>query len=131
MVTDSISDMLTRVRNGLQVRKANVEIPGSKIKTEIAQILKEEGYIEGFEEYKNKKQFQTLKVELKYFNNQPVIQGIDRISRPGLRKYVGKNDIPKVLGGLGIAILSTSQGVMTDKKARHNNVGGEVLCYVW
>lgn len=131
MMTDPIADMLTRIRNANSQKHDSVDIPKSRIKQEIAQILLDEGYIKGFEVVDDKKQG-LIRVELKYLpNKERVISGIKRISKPGLRIYVNSNEVPKVLGGLGIAILSTSHGLMTDKKAREDKVGGEVICYVW
>lgn len=131
MMTDPIADMLTRIRNSNSARHDSVDIPQSRIKKEIAQILLDEGYIKGFDCIDDEKQG-LIRVELKYLpNKERVITGIKRISKPGLRIYVNSNEIPKVLGGLGIAILSTSKGLMTDKNARKEKVGGEVICYVW
>ena len=131
VMTDPIADMLTRIRNANHAKHEFVDIPASKIKKEIANILLEEGYIKGFDVIDDDKQG-IIRVELKYQQNKErVITGIKRISKPGLRVYVGKEDTPRVLGGLGIAILSTSQGIVTDKKARTQGVGGEVICYVW
>jgi small subunit ribosomal protein S8 len=129
-MTDPIADMLTRIRNATIVRDKIVEIPASRIKREIVKILKEEGYIQDFELVEDGKQGK-VKVYLKYNGKEKVISGLKRISKPGLKVYVKKDEIPKVLGGLGIAVLSTSQGIMTDRKARNAGVGGEVLCYVW
>jgi len=128
-MTDPIADMLTRIRNGQTAEKVNVVMPSSKLKCAIAQVLKDEGYIEDFakQEVDGKP---ALSVTLKYFQGQPVIERIDRISKPGLRIYRGKNDIPDVVGGLGVAIVSTSQGVMTERAARAAGHGGEVLCTV-
>ena len=136
MVTDPIADMLTRVRNSVLIGQSLVAMPSSKIKVEIARILKEEGYIEGYEvvdgEIPTKK---TLRVRLKYVGERrgrrPVITGLERISRPGRRIYTPKTEIPWVLSGLGIAILSTPKGVMTGQRARQLGVGGEILCKVW
>ncbi|ETD72811.1 30S ribosomal protein S8 [Pelistega indica] len=128
-MSDPIADMLTRIRNGQQVEKASVSMPSSKLKVAIATVLKEEGYIENFE-VKGDKTKPELEIELKYYNNQPVIERIERVSRPGLRIYKGRASIPQVMNGLGVAIVSTSRGVMTDRKARSVGVGGEVLCYV-
>jgi len=129
--TDVIADMLTRIRNASSAKHETVDIPASNTKRAIANILLEEGYIKGLEEIDDGKQG-IIRVKLKYTNNkQNVITGIKRISKPGLRVYAGKGEIPKVLGGLGIAILSTSKGIMTDKKARAAGVGGEVLAFVW
>lgn len=129
-MTDPIADMLTRIRNANQMRYETVNIPVSKIKLEIARILKEEGYISNYEVVETGVQ-NTLKLELKYSGNERVISGLKRISKPGLRIYAKNNEIPKVLNGLGIAVISTSVGVITDKKARLENVGGEVLAYIW
>lgn len=128
-MTDPIADMLTRIRNGQRATKVSVSMPSSGAKKALAQVLKDEGYIMGFsEETEGVKS--NLTIELKYFEGTPVIETIDRISRPGLRKYSGKDDIPKVLGGLGVAIVSTSAGVMSDRQAREQGIGGEVLCVV-
>ena len=129
-ITDSIADMLTRIRNAGTAGHANCEIPASNVKKAIAQILLEEGYINRVEYFVDEKQGK-LKVTLKYAAKKPVISGIKRISRPGLRVYANSEELPKVLNGLGIAIISTSHGIMTDKKARNQGVGGEVLAYVW
>lgn len=129
--TDVIADMLTRIRNVCSAKHETVDIPASNIKRAIANILLEEGYIKGIEEIDDGKQG-VLRLKLKYTaNKQNVISGLKRISKPGLRVYAGKSEIPKVLGGLGIAIISTSKGIMTDKKARAEGVGGEVLAFVW
>ncbi|NEN75989.1 30S ribosomal protein S8 [Pelistega sp. NLN82] len=128
-MSDPIADMLTRIRNGQQVEKVSVSMPSSKLKVAIATVLKEEGYIENFQ-VKGDKAKPELEIELKYYNNQPVIERIERVSRPGLRIYKGRASIPQVMNGLGVAIVSTSRGVMTDRKARSVGVGGEVLCYV-
>ena len=126
-MTDPIADMLTRIRNANQMRSKEVSMPVSKIKTEIAKILADEGFITNYEVKEN-----TLTLTLKYGQNKErVITGLKRISKPGLRVYAGKEELPRVLNGLGIAIISTPQGVMTDAKARKNNVGGEVIAYVW
>ncbi len=130
-LNDPIADMLTRIRNANTARHELVDVPRSKIKEELAKILKEEGFIRDYEFIKDNKQG-VLRLYLKYGpDKERVITGIERVSRPGLRVYVGKDEIPRVLGGLGIAILSTSKGVMTDKKARREGIGGEVLCRVW
>ena len=130
-MTDPIADMLTRIRNALVVKHETVDVPASTIKKAIAQILLGEGYIKGYELLENGVQ-KTIRIQLKYGpNKQRVIIGLKRISRPGLRVYARKDEMPKVLGGLGIAIVSTPKGVMTDKDARKNAVGGEVLAYVW
>ncbi len=130
-MTDPIADMLTRIRNANQNRSKEVIIPSSKMKYEIARILKEEGFIEGFK-VNNESVQSTLTLTLKYgHNKERVITGLKRISKPGLRVYAKAEDIPRVLNGLGIAIISTPKGIMTDKFARKNNVGGEVIAYVW
>lgn len=131
VMTDPIADMLTRIRNANSVYHDKVEIPGSKIKEAIALILKNEGFIRDYEVIADNKQ-NVIKVSLKYgANREKVISGLKRISKPGLRVYSQKDQLPKVLGGLGIAIISTSRGVMTDKEARKVGLGGEVLAYVW
>ena len=131
LVTDPIADMLTRIRNANTMRYKNVEVPASKMKLEIAKILKEEGFIEDFKSEKGDKE-NMLVLTLKYgTNKERVITGLKRISKPGLRVYAKVDEIPRVLNGLGIAIVSTPKGVMTDKKARQNCVGGEVLAYIW
>jgi small subunit ribosomal protein S8 len=130
VMTDPIADMLTRIRNATIVRDKVVEIPSSKIKLEIVKILKEEGYIQDFEVNEDLKQG-MVKVYLKYNGKEKVISGLKRISKPGLKVYARKDEIPKVLGGLGIAVMSTSKGIMTDRKARTEGIGGEVICYVW
>lgn len=131
MMTDPIADMLTRIRNGLRARHEEVDIPASKTKHEIARILKEEGYIKNVKLVQDNKQG-IIKVFLKYGEDEvPTIIAMERISKPGRRVYAGMDDIPVVKKGMGIAIISTSKGVMTDKKAREQKVGGEVLCTVW
>ena len=131
MMTDPIADMLSRIRNANNARHKSVDIPCSKIKREIAQILLHEGYIKGFDVVEADKQG-MIKIDVKYSEvGEKVISGLKRISKPGLRVYVKCEDVPKVLGGLGIAIISTSKGIITDKKARQDKVGGEVICYVW
>lgn len=129
-ITDSIADMLTRIRNAGAAGHATVDVPASSLKKSIARILQEEGYIGKVELIANEHQG-VIRISLKYAAKKPVITGIKRISRPGLRVYAQAEKMPKVLGGLGIAIVSTSQGIMTDRKARQTNVGGEVLAYVW
>lgn len=126
---DTVSDMLTRIRNAQMVGKADCTMPSSKLKVEVARVLQEEGYVLSFSEAGDTKK--ELTVELKYFNGEPVIAEIQRSSRPGLRRYVNKKDIPSVRSGLGIAIMTTSQGVMTDRAARSAGIGGEVLCTVF
>ena len=129
--TDPIADMLTRIRNGLMVHKTFVLVPSSKIKVAIAQILLEEGFIQGYEVTKERPQ-PNIRLWLKYDDKRrPIVSGLRRISRPGRRVYKGKRDLPWVLSGLGIAIVSTPKGVMTDREARRTGVGGEILCYVW
>jgi small subunit ribosomal protein S8 len=130
VMTDPIADMLTRIRNATIVRDKMVEVPASKIKLEMLKIFKDEGYIQDFEQIDQGPQG-LIKVYLKYNGKDKVITGLKRISKPGLRVYAPKDQIPKVLGGLGIAVLSTSQGIMTDKKARLKRIGGEVICYLW
>ncbi len=131
VVTDTIADMLTRIRNILMVKGETVDIPASKEKIVISEILLNEGYIKGFEVLENGVA-KTIRITLKYGKNgEKVIQGLKRISKPGLRVYVEASKLPKVINGLGIAIISTNKGIITDKKARELNVGGEVLCYVW
>jgi len=130
MVTDPIADMLTRIRNANQMRYKEVEIPSSKIKVEIAKILKKEGFIADYKIKKNNIQ-DILVLSLKYDGKQRVITGLKRISKPGLRVYVKANEVPSVLNGLGIAIISTSKGMMTDKEARKGSHGGEVVAYIW
>ncbi|RCW53952.1 MULTISPECIES: 30S ribosomal protein S8 [Halanaerobium] len=130
-LTDPIADMLTRIRNANSVGKDRVDIPASKVKTSIGELLKDEGFINDVKLVERKPQ-NMIRVYLKYGDNdEKVISGIKRISKPGLRVYVGKDEVPQVLGGLGIAVISTSQGVMSDKAAREKGIGGEVLCYVW
>jgi small subunit ribosomal protein S8 len=131
MLSDPIADMLTRVRNAIRARHPKVDVPSSKLKVEIARILKEEGYIANFKvaEEGVKK---TIKIYLKYGpDNEPIISSIERVSRPGCRVYVGRQEIPRVLGGLGINILTTARGVMTGRDAHREKVGGEILCRVW
>ena len=130
--SDPIADMLTRIRNANTAKHDTVDVPASKMKVAIANILLEEGYIKKYEIVEDGG-FQTIRISLKYNNNKSerIISGIKKISKPGLRIYAGKEDMPKVLGGLGIAIVSTNQGVITDKKARELGVGGEVLAFVW
>ncbi|CEH30946.1 30S ribosomal protein S8 [Aneurinibacillus migulanus] len=131
VMTDPIADMLTRIRNANMVRHEKLEVPASKIKHAIASLLKEEGFVRDVEYVEDNKQG-ILRIFLKYgADNERVINGLKRISKPGLRVYANKGEVPRVLGGLGIAVLSTSKGVMTDKQARQQQVGGEVLAYVW
>ena len=130
VVTDTIADMLTRIRNANAMRYNEVSVPASKLKIELARILKEEGFIKGYKVVKDDAQGSIL-ITLKYVNKERVITGLKRISKPGLRVYAKSSEIPKVLNGLGIAIISTSKGIMTDKEARKQNLGGEVLAYIW
>ena len=128
-MSDPIADMLTRIRNAQSVEKAVVAMPSSKIKVAIAQVLKDEGYIDGFA-VKAEGARTELEIALKYYAGRPVIERIERVSRPGLRVYKGRDAIPQVMNGLGVAIVTTPKGVMTDRKARATGIGGEVLCYV-
>ena len=131
MTSDPIADLLTRVRNALKARHAKVDVPNSKLKLEIARILKDEGYILNYKQVEEGP-LKMIRIYLKYTNaNAPVISEIHRVSRPGCRIYVGKEDVPRVLGGLGINILTTSQGIMTGAAARKMGIGGEVLCQLW
>jgi small subunit ribosomal protein S8 len=127
--TDPIADMLTRIRNAQAVQKPGVTMPSSKLKVAIANVLKDEGYIDSFE-IAGEVAKPVLNITLKYYAGRPVIERIERVSKPGLRIYKGRHDIPQVMNGLGVAIISTPQGLMTDRKARANGVGGEVICYV-
>lgn len=128
-MSDPISDMLTRIRNGQQAEKVSVSMPSSKLKKAIAQVLKDEGYIEDYR-VNDVNGLPQMEVVLKYYSGRPVIEKIERVSRPGLRIYKGRGDLPRVMNGLGVAVVSTSRGVMTDRKARSIGVGGEVLCVV-
>ena len=128
-MSDPISDLLTRIRNAQMVSKATVSVPSSKVKVAIAQVLKDEGYIDGFQ-VKSENGKTELQITLKYYAGRPVIERIERVSRPGLRVYKASAAIPQVMNGLGVAIVSTPKGVMTDRKARATGVGGEVICYV-
>ncbi|MDO4436083.1 MAG: 30S ribosomal protein S8 [Cardiobacteriaceae bacterium] len=128
MLTDPVADMLTRIRNAQRIGRSLVTMPSSKQKVAIAKVLQDEGYIQSFKVEGDVKALLTI--HLKYYQGKPVIEAIKRVSRPGLRIFKTKNDLPRVLGGLGIAIISTSQGVMSDHKARERGVGGEVICYV-
>lgn len=131
MMTDPIADMLTRIRNGNSAKHESVDVPVSKMKKEIAEILLKEGFIKSYDVIDDGVQG-TIKVDLKYGrNDERIISGLKRISKPGLRVYAKGTEIPRVLGGLGIAIISTSNGVLTDKEARNQGIGGEVICYVW
>ena len=126
---DPLSDMLTRIRNAQMAGKPRVEMPGSKLKAAVAEVLKQEGYIIDYSVAEHDKKA-TLTIELKYYEGKAVIESIKRVSRPSLRSYKSVDDLPKVMGGLGVSIISTAKGVMTDKSAREQGVGGEVLCYV-
>ena len=132
-MTDPIADLLTRIRNAVKANHKVVEAPGSKIKQEIVRILHEQGYILAYKFGTNEKGFSTIKIALKYHpeTKTPAIKALTRVSRPGLRQYASVAEMPRVMNGLGIAIVSTSKGIMTDKQARKENVGGEVLCYVY
>ena len=131
MNTDPIADMLKRIRNANLVSHPSVEVPASKLKVELAKLLKEEGFISNYTVNEDGK-FKVINIELKYdFQNKPVITNLKRVSRPGLRNYCKAKNLPKVMGGLGIAIVSTSKGLLADRKARTQNIGGEILCYVW
>jgi len=130
MVNDPIADMLTRIRNAVMVGHDSVMVPHSRVKVSIAKILKDENFIGDFEITKGKQE-QMMKIQLKYVDKQPAVLGLERVSRPGLRVYAGKTEIPRVYGGLGVAVMSTSQGIMTGKDAWRKKLGGEVLCYVW
>mgnify|MGYP000571653781 FL=1 len=130
VMTDPIADMLTRIRNANQMKHKTVDMPASKLKKEILELLKAEGYIIGYKVVKGDVQ-DTLRVTLKYLNNERVVKGLKRISKPGLRVYAKTSEIPKVLNGLGIAVISTSKGIMTDREARKQKTGGEILAYVW
>ncbi|MBM14814.1 MAG: 30S ribosomal protein S8 [Nitrospina sp.] len=130
MMTDPIADLFTRIRNGQMVGHPRVDVPGSKMKSRIVEILKDEGYIKNFRYYEDGKQG-ILRVYLKYQNSKPVIRGIKRVSKPGRRNYVNRDTIPKVLNGLGVAIVSTSAGIFTDAQCREKGVGGEVVGHIW
>jgi small subunit ribosomal protein S8 len=130
-MTDPIADMLTRLRNAARARKTEFTVPYSKLKSEIARILEKEGYIAGFELETPEKGRPNLKIRNKFVNKASAIAGLKRVSKPGLRRYVTATEVPRVLGGMGIAVLSTSRGVLTGHEARRQNVGGELLAYVW
>ncbi|MDD5398107.1 MAG: 30S ribosomal protein S8 [Dehalococcoidia bacterium] len=130
MVTDPIADLLTRVRNAAMARHDSVNVPASKMKIAVAKILKDEGFISDYSIVKGEPQ-RMIKITLKYIDKQPAFIGLERVSKPGLRIYSGKKEIPRVYGGLGIAVISTSKGLMTGQEAWKKNIGGEVLCYVW
>lgn len=130
-MTDPISDYLTRLRNALKAEKRTVDIPASNFKKELSEILKQNGYITDYKVSETDNHQGLINVRLKYSDGKPVISGLRRISKPGIRRYVNKDEIPRVLNGLGIAVISTSKGLMTDKQARNENVGGEVVCAIW
>ncbi|MFQ3573396.1 MAG: 30S ribosomal protein S8 [Thermodesulfovibrionales bacterium] len=131
MMTDPIADMLTRIRNAIQIKSEKVDVPASRIKVEVAKILKDEGFIKSYKIIKDKRQG-LLRITLKYTEtNESVINGLKRVSKPGRRMYVGKDNISKVMGSVGIAIITTSKGILTDRECRIKGVGGEVLCHVW
>lgn len=131
MLTDPIADMLTRIRNAILIKNEKVDMPASRMKVEIAKILKEEGFIKSYKIIKDKKQG-ILRLTPKYGpDGKPLISGLKRVSTPGRRVYSGKEKIPKVMGGVGIAIITTSKGILTDRECRREGVGGEVLCYIW
>ena len=132
MLTDPIADMLTRIRNALGVRHDTVSIPASKTKIQMAKILQDQGFVKGYQVLDTDAPQATIKISLDYLShNGPTMTGLKRVSRPGLRVYVGKNEIPRYYGGLGVAIISTSKGIMTGSQAWHKGIGGELLCYVW
>ena len=132
VTTDPIADMLTRIRNAVTVRHESVAIPASKMKVELARILREEGFIEGYEVLNSGSPQATVRIALHYRSrDEPAISGLKRMSKPGLRLYVGKGEIPRYYGGLGVTIMSTSEGVMTGRQAWRRGIGGELLCYVW
>ncbi|MCK9493076.1 MAG: 30S ribosomal protein S8 [Acholeplasmataceae bacterium] len=131
VMTDPIADMLTRIRNANQMHHETVEMPASRLKADVLQVLKEEGFIVDYKKEESENKFEVLVVNLKYNGNERVIKGLKRISKPGLRVYARVDQLPKVLNGLGIAIISTSKGIMTDRDARIQQIGGEVLAYVW
>ena len=132
MVNDTIADMLTRIRNANLAKHQIVQVPATKMTRNISQVLQEEGFIYEFEEVgENLKNYLVISLKYKGKNKKPVINALKRISKPGLRVYANHKEIPKVLGGIGIAIISTSKGVMTDRQARHHGLGGEVICYIW
>lgn len=130
MVTDPIADMLTRIRNAVRIKAEKIDIPASKMKVEIARILKEEGFIKTYKILKDKRQG-ILRIIPKYIENESVISGLKRVSKPGRRVYVARKETPKVMGGVGVAILTTSKGLLSDRTSRREGVGGEVICYVW
>lgn len=130
MLTDPVADMLTRIRNAVRIKAEKVDIPASRMKVDIAKIMKEEGFIKTYKILKDKRQG-ILRINLKYSDNESVISGLQRVSKPGRRVYVGKKDIPKVMGSVGIAILTTPGGILSDKTCRREGIGGEIICYIW
>ncbi len=130
-MTDPLSDMFTRIRNGSKARFEKVDVPSSKLKKEIARVLKEEGFVKNYKVITANQQHEMIRIFLRYDSNRKGVIHLRRVSRPGRRVYVGNDKIPSVMGGLGVAILSTPKGVLTDKESRNAHVGGEVLCYVW
>jgi small subunit ribosomal protein S8 len=131
MYSDPISDYLTRLRNALKARKKTVEIPASKMKARISDILLKNSFISEYKVVETDNKQGSIVVKLKYYNNESVILGLERVSRPGIRRYVSKDDLPRVLNGLGVAIVSTSKGLMTDREAKKQGIGGEVVCNIW
>jgi|SRR4030095_6787128 small subunit ribosomal protein S8 len=131
MNTDPISDFLTRIRNAQRAKKKNVEIPSSKLKMKVTEIMKNQGFIDDYSLIDTASKQGSINIKLKYHNNEGVILGMERISKPGIRRYVAHDELPRVLNGLGVAIISTSRGLMTDKEARKLGVGGEVICNIW
>ena len=131
MYTDPISDFLTRIRNALNAKKKSVEIPASKIKIKISEILLSNGFINEFKVVETPQKQGNIIIRLKYYNGESVILGMERVSKPGIRKYVSNDELPRVLNGLGIAVISTSKGILTDKDARKAGIGGEVVCNIW
>ncbi|MCZ6775735.1 MAG: 30S ribosomal protein S8 [Ignavibacteria bacterium] len=129
-MTDPVADYLTRLRNAIQAGHKRLDIPASKLRRNLTRLLLEHGFIAGYTEIKDTRQG-TIRIRIKYTDGKPSISGLRRVSRPGLRKYVGVDEAPRVLGGLGVAVLSTSKGLLTDRQARQANVGGEVLCEIW
>ncbi|MCX7793941.1 MAG: 30S ribosomal protein S8 [Thermodesulfovibrionales bacterium] len=130
MLSDPIADMLTRIRNAIMIKADKVDVPASRLKLEIAKIMKEGGFIRGYKIIKDKRQG-VLRISLKYSDGQSAINGLKRVSKPGRRVYVGVEEIPRVMGGVGMAILTTPKGVMSDRKCRELRVGGEIICYIW
>jgi small subunit ribosomal protein S8 len=131
MITDPIADYLTSIRNALKAKKKQVEMPASKLKVKITEILHKNSFIQDFSVVDTENKQGKIQIKLKYYNEDGVIMGLERVSKPGIRKYVASDELPRVLNGLGIAIISTSQGLMSDKEARKQGIGGEVICYIW